>query len=142
MRLQDVVGTAKRTLQRFGLRTGGHVEGEAVRLDELPARSSAPAAADVIERPHGDVIVLDVPGATRASTEITLEGRTLRVVARRLDTSDPDALDWCRSFVLSDHVDVDALSAEMKDGVLEIHLPKVSAARPRRVRIGGAVGAS
>jgi HSP20 family protein len=40
-----------------------------------------------------------------------------------------------RSFVLPTVVDQDKVQATYKDGVLELHLPKSEAAKPRRIAI-------
>ena len=40
-----------------------------------------------------------------------------------------------RSFTLPGSVDVDRIGAKMKNGVLEIHLPKKEAAKPRLIKV-------
>jgi HSP20 family protein len=42
-----------------------------------------------------------------------------------------------RSFVLPAMVDHDKVQATYKDGVLELHLPKSEAARPKHIAING-----
>ena len=42
-----------------------------------------------------------------------------------------------RSFVLPAIVDQDKVQATYKDGVLELHLPKSGAAKPKRIAING-----
>jgi HSP20 family protein len=42
-----------------------------------------------------------------------------------------------RSFVLPTVVDQDKVQATYKDGVLELHLPKSEAAKPKRIAING-----
>jgi HSP20 family protein len=40
-----------------------------------------------------------------------------------------------RSFTLPGSVDDEKINARMKDGVLEIHLPKKEAAKPKQVKV-------
>ena len=42
-----------------------------------------------------------------------------------------------RSFVLPTMVDQEKVQATFKDGVLELHLPKLESAKPRRIAITG-----
>jgi HSP20 family protein len=42
-----------------------------------------------------------------------------------------------RSFVLPTLVDQDKVQATYQDGVLELHLPKSEAAKPKRIAING-----
>ena len=136
MSVQGLVETAKRALGRLAGKESDGAPSESEMLAELAPRETTPAAADVIERADETILVLDVPGATRASTEVTVDGGRLEVVARRVDTRDPAALDWQRWFELSEAIDTSAVRADLRDGVLTIHLPKRAAERPRRVRIG------
>jgi HSP20 family protein len=42
---------------------------------------------------------------------------------------------FCRRFLLSTAVDVEHITATYKDGVLEVHLPKVADAQPKRITV-------
>jgi HSP20 family molecular chaperone IbpA len=42
---------------------------------------------------------------------------------------------WERSFTLSRELDATAIQASMKDGVLELRIPKAEHAKPRRVEV-------
>lgn len=41
--------------------------------------------------------------------------------------------DFERSFVLSDQIERDGIQAEVKDGVLRLHLPKAKAAKAQKI---------
>ena len=43
--------------------------------------------------------------------------------------------DFYRTFQISEQVDASRISAEYKDGVLTVHLPKVEAAKPRKIDV-------
>jgi HSP20 family protein len=40
-----------------------------------------------------------------------------------------------REFTLSDQIDVNGIKASMKDGVLDLHLPKAEKHRPRSIEV-------
>ncbi len=137
MSVQQIVQTAKRALGRLTRSTEGvPVDAELLDPREWPVRGTTAAPADVIERAEQTIIRIDVPGATRRSTDITVREGRLEVFARREDTRDDTVFDWHRWFVLSDAVDTDGVKADLRDGVLTIRVPKRAAARPRRVRVG------
>jgi HSP20 family molecular chaperone IbpA len=43
--------------------------------------------------------------------------------------------DYQRSFTLSDQIDREGIEASVKDGVLRLHLPKITEARKRKIEI-------
>ena len=43
--------------------------------------------------------------------------------------------DYQRTFTLSDDVATDGIKAEMKAGVLTVHIPKAEKAKPKRIAI-------
>jgi HSP20 family protein len=90
------------------------------------------------------VLVAEVPGLESKDLEITGSRDTLTVAGRR-DTSLPDGaalhrqergqMSFARSFALPVHVDPDRVSADLKDGLLTITLPKAAEARPRQISV-------
>jgi HSP20 family protein len=45
--------------------------------------------------------------------------------------------DFYRAFTISEVADANKISAELKQGVLTVHLPKTEAAKPRRTAVNG-----
>ena len=43
--------------------------------------------------------------------------------------------DFLRSFILSDEVDYDRITARLSHGVLEVELPRAAQAEPRRIQV-------
>jgi HSP20 family molecular chaperone IbpA len=85
-----------------------------------------------------------MPGVHKGNVDIHVEDGVLTVEGR-LDFSKYDGMrpvyteynigHYRRSFSLSNKIDQNKISAEMKDGVLALTLPKIEEARPRRIAI-------
>lgn len=99
---------------------------------------------DIHDGPDGLTLEADVPGATESSLIIQLEHNVLSLDAR-IETPAPEGArpvheeypvgDYHRSFILSDDVDRERITAELKNGVLKVFLPKADRARARRIEI-------
>ncbi|PKN59085.1 MAG: heat-shock protein [Deltaproteobacteria bacterium HGW-Deltaproteobacteria-14] len=104
-------------------------------------------AVDVYENQEELLIVADLPGVTTDSLSVDLEEDRLTIVGRRkaLCTEDTPVLmgggrafDFKRVFTVPDAIDADKISAELKSGVLQLHLPRHERAKPRRIAIRSA----
>jgi HSP20 family protein len=130
-----------------------------VAVGAQPAQKAAPSAPpesvsqsqnaytppiDIHEGPDGLTLEADLPGATESNLYIQLEDNVLNLVAR-IDSPAPEGArllheeyrvgDYFRSFILSDEVDRDRITADLKNGVLRLFLPKADRARTRRIEI-------
>jgi HSP20 family protein len=43
--------------------------------------------------------------------------------------------DYCRSFTIAPEIDANKISAEYRDGVLTVHLPKQERVKPKRIAV-------
>ena len=108
-----------------------------------PARSFL-ATADIFETESALTVVLEVPGVDKSAVDISIKDDVL-TVSGRIDFSKYEGLqpiyteynigNYRRSFALSNKIDQDKISAEMRDGVLTLILPKAEEAKPRRITI-------
>ncbi len=99
---------------------------------------------DIHEGPDGLVLEADLPGASENNLSIQLEDNVLTLHAR-VDSALPEGArplheeyqpaDYFRSFILSDEVERSKISAELKNGVLKLTLPKAERAKTRRIEI-------
>ena len=99
---------------------------------------------DIHEGPEGLVLEADLPGANQQNLSIQLADNVLSLYAQ-IDSPAPEGArllheeyrlgDYRRSFILSDEVDRDRISAELKNGVLRLFLPKAERSRTRRIEI-------
>ncbi|MEL6345014.1 MAG: Hsp20/alpha crystallin family protein [Myxococcota bacterium] len=89
-------------------------------------------ATDIFQSDDGYLLHLDVPGVAQAEIDLTVEGRHLTVRAGGADDETPR---WWRRFNLPRTVDVEAVEAQHRDGVLAVRLPLMAKDRTRRVAI-------
>jgi HSP20 family protein len=99
---------------------------------------------DVTEDENGITVIADVPGATRESLSLRIDGDTLSLEAP-IGLELPEGMEpvyaevraaqYRRSFTLSGELDRDRIQASLKDGVLRLDLPKREEARPRRIEV-------
>ncbi len=97
---------------------------------------------DIFETDAGLVVVADLPGVDKDSIDINVEKNVLTLKATPLRKElegalrrEYELLPFFRQFQLSDAVDQAKISAEMKYGVVTIHLPKVEEKQPRKVAV-------
>jgi len=121
---------------------------EIVKRDTTsPSEVERPALiplVDVTEDDAGITLTADMPGATRESLSIRVDGDTLTLEAP-LELDAPKELEavyaevragqYRRSFTLSRELDSQHIEAALKDGVLTLRLPKLEKARPRRIEV-------
>lgn len=102
-------------------------------------------AADIFEGDDGITLLLDMPGVSRDRLNIQSDRNTLIVEGDvQIDMpegteslyADIRATHYRRAFSVSgEQLDVDAVEATLKDGVLNIHVPKRAEMRPRRIEV-------
>jgi HSP20 family protein len=110
--------------------------------DEIERSDWAPAA-DVYEREGEFVIVLDLPGVAREGLDVGFDENRLTVRGERARTeadatarrAERPAGRFARSFTLPQTVELDSITADYKDGVLRLRLPKRRESQPRRVQV-------
>lgn len=101
--------------------------------------------ADIFEGEDGITLLLDMPGVSRERLNIQSDRNTLSVegdveIDMPEDTeslhADVRATHYRRTFSVSgEQLDMDKVEANLKDGVLRIHLPKRAEVRPRRIEV-------
>ena len=99
---------------------------------------------DVLEDDSGITLLADLPGVPRESLELKVEGDTL-LVEGVVATPMPQQLQsvyaevrvprYRRTFTLSRELDASRIEANLKDGVLNLRIPKQEHARPRRIEV-------
>ena len=122
----------------------GHEPGTrgAARADK-DVRAQLPRV-DVLEDPAGITLLADLPGVTKDGLELKVDGDTL-LIEGEVATAMPPQLQsayaevrvprYRRAFTLSRELDTSRIEASLKDGVLNLRIPKQEHARPRRISV-------
>ena len=108
-----------------------------------PGRTFVPDV-DIYETPDSLWLRADMPGVDEQSIEISVNDGVLSVQGQ-VAVKDYENLvpiyteynvgNYARRFTLANTIDAERISARMKNGVLELELPKAEKAKPRRIAI-------
>lgn len=99
-------------------------------------------AVDIFENENEILLHADMPGVIKEDISVHIDNGTLSLSGTRtLDTK--GAAGWeefgnvryVRNFSVPQAIDTAKVEAELKDGVLRLHLPKSEAAKPRQIEI-------
>ena len=98
---------------------------------------------DIWETDDELMLYADMPGVSGENLDIQFENRELRihgkVTPRHAEINflygEYGIGDFYRTFTIGETIDSEKISAELKDGVLTLHLPKTEAVKPRRIEV-------
>ncbi|QJB55697.1 Hsp20/alpha crystallin family protein [Pseudodesulfovibrio sp. zrk46] len=116
---------------------------ELVKTEERNLTRYRPAT-DILEREDGFYIFMDLPGVKRENMSIDLQEGELVVTGRTSLAPSEDEhfvemqfgdCEYVRSIAISDIVDRERIKANLDNGVLELHLPKVEKVQPKKIEI-------
>jgi HSP20 family protein len=109
----------------------------------IPARYYVPYT-DIFETEDALTVVVEMPGVEKDAIDINIEDGVLTIEGR-IDLTNYAEMQpvyteynvghYSRRFSLSSKIDQARISAEMKDGVLTLTLPKAEEAKPRKIAI-------
>jgi HSP20 family protein len=114
---------------------GGTVETAAHMQSVIPL-------VDIYENNDEILLHVELPGVTKEAITVNIDNGTLVLTGTRT-TGSAGIKGWCefgdvrfqRSFSVPQTIDVAQVRAELKDGILHLHLPKSEAAKPRIIEI-------
>lgn len=108
----------------------------------LQERPTLTPNVDIYENDKEFLILADLPGVAQPALAVRLEQQELTIEARFSPPWDEQSLalefkplDFKRTFTVPRNINADGVHAELKHGVLAVHLPKLSALKPREVPI-------
>ena len=114
-----------------------------VRSTDAPQQALAPAV-DIVESDVGITLLADMPGVSKDRLSVQVDGENLTIEGRaQIDV--PENIEllhgevrspyFRRTFTLSRDLDPAKIEATLRNGVLQMHIPKSEAARPKRIEV-------
>jgi HSP20 family protein len=99
---------------------------------------------DVVEDEGGITLYADLPGVARENLDLHVDGETLFIdgkmaleMPKEMEATHVEVARsrYRRVFALSREFDTARLTADLKQGVLKVRIPKAEHAKPRRIEI-------
>lgn len=99
---------------------------------------------DIYETSDGLVLIADLPGVSVQTLDLQVQNNKLTLLGRVPNQVPPNARllhkeyeegDFLRSFILSENVDHEHVTARINNGVLEVVLPHAAKSQPRRIQV-------
>jgi len=110
----------------------------------MPARRYLPVT-DIFEMADALKVILEMPGVDKDGIEVRVENDVLTIDGQ-VDFSKYQGLqpvyteynvgNYARSFQLSGKIDQERITADLRDGVITLVLPKAEKAKPRKIKVG------
>ncbi len=121
-------------------------QNEVVRQEKDTRREDAALlpAVDVIEDANGITLYADLPGVPKDKLTVRVEGNTLTIEgeisllmtkgieATHVEVQSPR---YRRSFAVGSEFNSEKVGAELRQGVLKLHIPKAEHAKPRKIEV-------
>jgi HSP20 family protein len=100
---------------------------------------------DIVETDGELTLYAEVPGVRPEDVDLRYEKGELFLHGRVLPRQQKQTMllqeyedgDFYRAFTINESIDAERISAECKNGILIVHLPKVEAVRPRQIKVRG-----
>jgi len=125
------------------VRGGGEKRDVATAEQTRPGRVYRPPV-DIAEDASGFSVLAELPGVKSSDLSVDLREGTLTIRGHCADLGGENESEilrefepgtFFRQFSLPDAVEQSRIDAKLVDGVLHLRLPKIEAARPRRIQV-------
>lgn len=115
---------------------------EETRPEAAADRRWVAPRVDIYENDDEVLLLADLPGVNKKDLSINLDKDQLTLEATAGSSRGETPLrgefgrvDYRRAFVLPGGIDADKVTADLKQGVLWLHLPKAAALKPRQITV-------
>jgi HSP20 family protein len=100
---------------------------------------------DIMEAEEESLLLADLPGVKPEDVDVRFDNGELIIDGRCAPRhqranyllSEYGVGDFYRAFSISEHIDWQKISAELKNGVLTVHLPKAETVKPKKITVKG-----
>jgi HSP20 family protein len=109
----------------------------------IPSRTFLPIT-DIFETDQALTVILEMPGVDKEKVDVNVENDILTIEGR-IDYSKYEGLQpvyteynighYVRTSQISSKLEQGKISAELKDGVMTLVLPKAEKAKPRKIKV-------
>jgi HSP20 family protein len=113
-------------------------------VEPVFGRSAVPAV-DVKETDSEYLMEVELPGLSEKDVEVKLDNNLLTISSRKEDSKEEKkngylmrerrSSSFARSFVLPEGIDREKISAQFKNGVLNLSFPKSPTAKPKTIEV-------
>ena len=114
-------------------------------VEKIREFGSVIPSVDIYENDDEILVHADMPGVRKDDVSVNIDNGTLSLSGVRKLGSKGAAtweefsdVEYVRNFSVPQSIDVERVEATLKDGVLELHLPKSEAAKPKMIEIKSA----
>lgn len=100
--------------------------------------------ADIYESEDAFMLIVDLPGVSEQDINVNVDNNTLTIEAKaskedlegfELVYTEFAVANYKRQFHISDAIETDSISADLKDGTLRLTLPKHAVHKPRTIKV-------
>jgi HSP20 family protein len=98
---------------------------------------------DILETADELTIYADLPGVQPGDVDVRFENGELAIYSKCAPRHEEVSYlaceygigDYYRAFAINEAIDADKIAAELKHGVLTVHLPKSEAVKPKKIAV-------
>jgi HSP20 family molecular chaperone IbpA len=118
---------------------------EATSAEHTKSDAAFVPNVDIVEQADSLTLLVDLPGTTAEAIDVDYNNGLLAIYAKVAPRHGENGVeflnqeygvgDFYRTFQVSEDIDAKAITADYKNGVLQLRLPKAEAVKPRKIAV-------